>query len=39
MRYLHERRQALGGYLPQRRAQGGDELHGARRLTTFKARA
>ncbi len=29
MQYLHERRKALGGYLPQRRTQGRRELHRA----------
>ncbi len=31
MRYLHERRKALGGYLPNRRAQGDEQLYRARR--------
>ena len=29
MKYLHERRKALGGYLPQRRAKADEQLHGA----------
>ncbi len=36
MRYLHERRQALGGYLPQRRAKA-DEQFTVPSLDTFKA--
>ena len=36
MRYLHERRQALGGYLPQRRAKA-DEKLAVPPLETFKA--
>ena len=36
MRYLHERRQALGGYLPQRRPQS-DESFTVPALETFKA--
>jgi pyruvate dehydrogenase E1 component len=30
MKYLHERRKALGGYLPKRRAAPDEQLHGAR---------
>jgi pyruvate dehydrogenase E1 component len=36
MRYLHERRQALGGYLPKRRAKA-DESFTVPSLETFKA--
>ena len=36
MKYLHERRQALGGYLPQRRTQA-DESFTVPSLETFKA--
>ncbi|KQV37090.1 pyruvate dehydrogenase (acetyl-transferring), homodimeric type [Massilia sp. Root335] len=36
MKYLHERRQALGGYLPQRRQQA-DEKLAVPPLATFKA--
>jgi pyruvate dehydrogenase E1 component len=36
MKYLHERRQALGGYLPQRRMQA-DETIKVPELSTFKA--
>ncbi|WP_315128505.1 pyruvate dehydrogenase (acetyl-transferring), homodimeric type [Comamonas antarctica] len=36
MRYLHERRQALGGYLPHRRVKA-DEQFTAPALETFKA--
>ena len=36
MKYLHERRQALGGYLPKRRAKA-DELFKVPALETFKA--
>jgi pyruvate dehydrogenase E1 component len=36
MKYLHERRQALGGYLPQRREQADEKLV-VPPLTTFKA--
>jgi pyruvate dehydrogenase E1 component len=36
MRYLHERRQALGGYLPKRRAKA-DENFTVPSLETFKA--
>ncbi|MCV2363302.1 pyruvate dehydrogenase (acetyl-transferring), homodimeric type [Paucibacter sp. DJ1R-11] len=36
MRYLHERRKALGGYLPQRRVKA-DESFSAPPLDTFKA--
>ena len=36
MRYLHERRKALGGYLPKRRAKA-DEQFTAPPLETFKA--
>ncbi len=36
MRYLHARRQALGGYLPQRRVKA-DERLGVPPLQTFKA--
>ncbi|MBI3348722.1 MAG: pyruvate dehydrogenase (acetyl-transferring), homodimeric type, partial [Burkholderiales bacterium] len=36
MRYLHERRQALGGYLPSRRAKA-DEQFKAPDLATFQA--
>ena len=36
MRYLHERRQALGGYLPKRRAKA-DESFTVPPLETFKA--
>jgi pyruvate dehydrogenase E1 component len=36
MKYLHERRQALGGYLPARRAQA-DESFTVPSLETFKA--
>ncbi|RZU03057.1 pyruvate dehydrogenase (acetyl-transferring), homodimeric type [Rivibacter subsaxonicus] len=36
MRYLHERRQALGGYLPQRRTQAEEKLP-VPKLETFKA--
>ena len=36
MRYLHERRQALGGYLPKRRAKA-DEHFTVPALETFKA--
>ena len=36
MRYLHERRQALGGYLPQRRRKS-DEAFTVPSLDTFKA--
>ncbi|MBA4177210.1 MAG: pyruvate dehydrogenase (acetyl-transferring), homodimeric type, partial [Leptothrix sp. (in: Bacteria)] len=36
MRYLHERRQALGGYLPQRRVKA-DESFTVPALDTFKA--
>jgi pyruvate dehydrogenase E1 component len=36
MRYLHERRQALGGYLPQRRVQA-EESFTVPSLETFKA--
>jgi len=36
MKYLHERRQALGGYLPQRRAKA-DESFTVPALETFKA--
>ena len=31
MRYLHERRKALGGYLPHRRTKADEKLHRARR--------
>ena len=31
MQYLHERRKALGGYLPKRRAKADEQLHGAAR--------
>ena len=37
MKYLHERRKALGGYLPQAPRQGRRAAHGAARSTTFKA--
>ena len=36
MRYLHERRQALGGYLPKRRARADEQLK-VPELETFKA--
>jgi pyruvate dehydrogenase E1 component len=36
MKYLHERRQALGGYLPQRRQQADEKLP-VPPLSTFKA--
>ncbi len=36
MKYLHERRQALGGYLPQRRTQA-DEQFTVPAIETFKA--
>src|SRR5690606_13533092 len=36
MRYLHERRQALGGYLPHRRAKS-SESFAVPSLETFKA--
>ncbi len=36
MRYLHERREALGGYLPQRRTQS-DESFTVPAIDTFKA--
>jgi len=36
MRYLHERREALGGYLPQRRAKADEQLE-VPPLSTFQA--
>ena len=36
MKYLHERRQALGGYLPQRRAKADENLP-CRNCRAFKA--
>ncbi len=36
MRYLHERRQALGGYLPHRRPKADEQLH-VPDLATFQA--
>ncbi|MBE7940219.1 MULTISPECIES: pyruvate dehydrogenase (acetyl-transferring), homodimeric type [Ramlibacter] len=36
MRYLHERRKALGGYLPKRRTKADEQLH-VPPLETFKA--
>src|SRR5690606_1079711 len=36
MQYLHERRQALGGYLPQRRVQADEQL-AVPELSAFKA--